>query len=45
MSASAWVHVVMETTKEGTDEQDKLTRRPSANRTIRFPVGQMMWST
>ena len=45
MSAKAWVTVVIETTKLGTEEQDKLTRRPSAKRTIRFPFGQMMWST
>jgi len=37
--------VLIETTKLGTDEQDKFTRRPSARRTMRFPFGQMMWST
>jgi hypothetical protein len=45
MSARAWVAVVMDTTKLGTDEQDRLTLRPSANRTILLPLGQMMWST
>ena len=35
----------METTKLGTDEQDRLTRLPSASSTIRLPPGQMMWST
>ena len=45
ISANAWVHVVMETTKDGTDEQDRLTRLPSANKTIRFPFGHIIWST
>ena len=35
----------METTNEETDEQLKLTSRPSANRIIRLPSGQMTWST
>ena len=35
----------METTKEGTLEQVRLTSRPSASRTIRLPSGQMTWST
>ena len=42
INANAWVHVVMETTNDGTDEQDRLTRRPSANKTIRFPFGQII---
>lgn len=45
MRASACVHVVMDTTKLGTDEQLRLTLRPSASSTIRLPFGQMMWST
>ena len=45
MSARACVQVVMETTKLGTEEQLRLTLRPSASSTIRFPFGQMMWST
>ena len=45
ISARAWVHVVIDTTNDGTDEHDRLTRLPSAKRTIRFPFGQMMWST
>ena len=45
INASAWVHVVMDTTKDGTDEQERLTRRPSASKTILFPFGQMIWST
>ena len=35
----------METTNEGTDEQDRLTRLPSANNTILLPFGQIIWST
>lgn len=36
------VAAVMETTKLGTDEQERLTRRPSASSTMRLPPGQMM---
>ena len=39
------MQVVMETTKLGTEEQLRLTLLPSASSTIRFPFGQMMWST
>ena len=35
----------MDTTKLGTDEQDRLTLRPSASKTSLFPLGQMIWST
>ena len=45
INARAWVQVVMETTKDGTDEHDRLTLLPSANNTIRLPSGQMIWST
>ena len=45
INASACVHVVMETTNDGTDEQDRLTRLPSANKTILFPFGHIIWST
>ena len=45
ISARAWVHVVIDTTNDGTDEHERLTRLPSARRTILFPFGQIMWST
>ena len=45
IKAKACVQVVMETTKLGTEEQDRFTLRPSAKRTSLFPLGQMMWST
>ena len=45
INASACVHVVMETTNDGTDEQDRLTRLPSANKTILFRFGHIIWST
>jgi len=45
MRANAWVQVVIETTNDGTDEQLRLTRLPSASKTMRLPFGQMMWST
>ena len=45
ISARAWVHVVIDTTNDGTDEHERLTRLPSAKRTILFPFGQIMWST
>ena len=45
IKAKAWVQVVIETTKLGTEEQDKLTLRPSAKSTKRLPLGQIMWST
>merc|ERR1719431_1912497 len=43
--ARAWVAAVMDTTKLGTEEQDRLTLLPSARSTILFPLGQMTWST
>ena len=43
--APTWVVAVIETTKDGTEEQLRLTRRPSANIMIRLPSGQMMCST
>jgi hypothetical protein len=39
------VAAVMDTTKDGRLEQLKLTKRPSANKTIRLPSGQITWST
>jgi hypothetical protein len=41
MSANACVADVTEATNDGTLEQDKLTRRPSANNTILLPSGNM----
>ena len=43
--AKAWVQVVIETTKLGTEEQERLTLLPSAKRTSLFPFGQIIWST
>merc|ERR1712181_108602 len=43
--ARACVAAVMETTKLGTEEQERFTLRPSARSTMRLPLGQMMWST
>ena len=40
-----WVAAVMETTKLGTEEQERLTLLPSASSTILLPLGQMTWST
>ena len=40
-----WVAAVMETTNDETDEQLRLTSRPSANRIKRLPSGQTTWST
>ena len=45
IKAKACVHVVMDTTKLGTEEHERLTLRPSANRTSLFPPGQIIWST
>ena len=45
IKAKACVHVVIDTTKLGTEEQERLTRRPSAKRTSLFPPGQIIWST
>ena len=36
-----WVAAVMETTKLGTEEQERLTLLPSASSTILLPLGQM----
>ena len=40
-----WVTAVIETTRLGTELQDRLTLLPSASSTIRLPPGQIMWST
>lgn len=39
ISANAWVADVIDTTKLGILEHDKLTKRPSANKIIRLPSG------
>ncbi|CAH2244249.1 jg20193 [Pararge aegeria aegeria] len=41
MRASAWVAAVTDTTNDGTEEQHKLAKRPSANSTMRLPLPQI----